>query len=85
MTLPNGTVRELTNLDDRIEHLILDASKRGVTVRLQFTAPTVDKTALAAFGLTVGFGLGLLLGLGLILLAVGAVAAPRRLLWSPGL
>ena len=44
-------------------------------MRLQFTAPTVDKTALAAFGLTVGLGLGLLLGLGLILLAVGAVAS----------
>jgi phosphatidylserine/phosphatidylglycerophosphate/cardiolipin synthase-like enzyme len=75
MTLPGGTVRDLTNLDDRIEHLILDASKRGVIVRFQFTAPTVDKTALAAFGLTVGLGLGLVLGIGLILLAVGVVAS----------
>jgi hypothetical protein len=75
MSRPDGTVRDLTTLDDRIEHLILDASKRNVTVRLQFTAPTVDRTALAALGLTVGLGLGLLLGIGLILLAVGVVAS----------
>ena len=76
MTLPNGTVRELTNLDARIEHLILDAFEtRRHRAPPAPTAPTVDKTALAAFGLTVGLGLGLLLGLGLILLAVGAVAS----------
>lgn len=75
MAKPDGTARELTNLDDRIEHLLLDASKRGVTVRLQFTVPTVDKHALATLGFTVGVGLGLALGLGLLLLAVGLIAS----------
>ena len=75
MTQPDGSVRELTTLDDSIEHLILDAANRGVTVRMQFTVPTVDMHFLATLGFTVAVGLGLAFGIGFLLLAVGIVAS----------
>ncbi len=75
MTKPDGSVRELTTLDDSIEHLILDAANRGVTVRMQFTVPTVDVHFLATLGFTVAVGLGLAFGIGFLLLAVGIVAS----------
>jgi phosphatidylserine/phosphatidylglycerophosphate/cardiolipin synthase-like enzyme len=74
MTKPDGSVRDLTTHDDSIEHLLLDAANRGVTVRMQFTVPTVDVHLLATLGFTVGVGLGLASGLGLGLLAAGIVA-----------
>jgi hypothetical protein len=74
MTKPDGSVRDLTTHDDSVEHLLLDAANRGVTVRMQFTVPTVDVHLLATLGFTVGVGLGLAAGLGVALLAVGLVA-----------
>ena len=68
-------MRELTNHDDSIEHLLLKATKRGATIRMQFSAPTPDIHGLATVGLSVGLGLGLTIGLGLVLLALGIVAS----------
>ena len=74
MTKPDGSVRTLTSQDGSIEHLLLDAQNRGVTVRMQFTVPTVDVHFLATLGFSVGVGLGLVTGIGLGLLAAGLVA-----------
>jgi phosphatidylserine/phosphatidylglycerophosphate/cardiolipin synthase-like enzyme len=73
MTQADGSVRDLTSVDDRIERLLQDAASRGVTVRLQFTVPTVDVHALATLGFTVAVGMGFAAGLGLVLLALGVI------------
>ena len=75
MTLPGGSVRDLTTLDDRIEHLLLNASTRVSQCGSSSPRRRSTSRRWRLLGFSVGVGLGLVLGIGLILLAVGVVAS----------